>query len=211
MGAPQHRQPELGQVVVLNGPPRSGKSSIAAVIQATFDGVWMNIGVDVHARHMTPQEYQPGIGLRPGGERPDLEVLLPALYRGLYDSVAAHSRQGLNVVVDVGHHNSYTAPLHLLRDAARRLAGLPALLVGVRCPVDVIMQRRDATGWKREPPYRPGTDVPEAVYRWDEEVHRPGVYDLEVDTSVLTASECADAIRRRLHGPSPAALRQLRG
>ena len=35
-----------GQVVVLNGAPRSGKSSIAAVIQNTFDGVWMNLGVD---------------------------------------------------------------------------------------------------------------------------------------------------------------------
>jgi len=28
-----------GQIVILNGTPRSGKSSIAAVIQDTFDGV----------------------------------------------------------------------------------------------------------------------------------------------------------------------------
>jgi chloramphenicol 3-O phosphotransferase len=28
-----------GQIVVLNGPPRSGKSSIARAIQNTFDGV----------------------------------------------------------------------------------------------------------------------------------------------------------------------------
>jgi chloramphenicol 3-O phosphotransferase len=33
-----------GQIVILNGTPRSGKSSIATMIQDTFDGVWMNLG-----------------------------------------------------------------------------------------------------------------------------------------------------------------------
>ena len=33
-----------GQIVILNGAPRSGKSSIAAAIQETFLGVWVNIG-----------------------------------------------------------------------------------------------------------------------------------------------------------------------
>jgi Chloramphenicol phosphotransferase-like protein len=35
-----------GQLVILNGPPRSGKSSIAAAIQNSLEGVWMNLGVD---------------------------------------------------------------------------------------------------------------------------------------------------------------------
>ena len=39
--------PVLGQIVILNGTPRSGKSSIAAAIQASFDGVWMNLGVAI--------------------------------------------------------------------------------------------------------------------------------------------------------------------
>ncbi|MCU0502603.1 MAG: chloramphenicol phosphotransferase, partial [Anaerolineae bacterium] len=60
-----------GQIIILNGVPRSGKSSIAAAIQQTFDGVWMNLGVD-RFMQMTPARYLPGIGLRPGGERPDL-------------------------------------------------------------------------------------------------------------------------------------------
>jgi chloramphenicol 3-O phosphotransferase len=29
----------IGQIVILNGAPRSGKSSIAAVIQETIDGL----------------------------------------------------------------------------------------------------------------------------------------------------------------------------
>jgi chloramphenicol 3-O phosphotransferase len=203
---------ESGWIVILNGAPRSGKSSIALVIQETFDGPWMNLGVDVFSRHVTPPRYRPGMGLRPGGERPDLEALIPALYAAFYDSVAAHSRQGLNVVVDVGHHDGYRRPLHLLADAARRLDGLPVLLVGVRCPVEVIMERRVAAPWHGDGhDLERGGDgtIPEPVARWQRQVHLPGVYDLEVDTSVDSAVACAELIGRRLRGPAPSALRGL--
>src|SRR5258708_18084773 len=83
-----------GQIVILNGTPRSGKSSIVAVIQDTFEGIWMNLGVD-RFMQMTPARYQPGIGLRPGGERQDLEPLVAILYSAMYESIAAHSRLGL--------------------------------------------------------------------------------------------------------------------
>lgn len=76
----------------------------------------------------------------------------PALYAVFYDSVAAHARHGLNVVADVGHHDAYSAPLHLLRDAGRRLRGLSALLVGVRCRVEEIMRRRDPRRLAGPPP-----------------------------------------------------------
>jgi chloramphenicol 3-O phosphotransferase len=199
--------------VVLNGAPRSGKSSIAAVIQETFDGPWMNLGVDVFSQHVTPPRLRPGIGLRPGGgERPDVEALIPGLYAAFYDSVAAHSRHGLNVVADVGHHDAYSVPLGVLPDAARRLRGLPALLVGVRCPVEVIMRRRDAGQPGREGRYAtsgPGGEVPGPVLRWQRHVHQPGIYDLEVDTSVLSPEAAAALIRERLGGPPPAAFRQI--
>src|SRR6266487_3134453 len=93
-----------------------------------------------------PARYQPGIGLRPGGERPDVEPFTPILYSALYESIAAHSRLGINVVVDVGLHDSYSTPRGILVDSARRLSGLPVLLVGVRCPIETIMERRRATG-----------------------------------------------------------------
>ncbi|RUU43127.1 chloramphenicol phosphotransferase, partial [Mesorhizobium sp. M2C.T.Ca.TU.002.02.1.1] len=130
---------------ILNGAPRSGKSSIAAAIQETFEGVWMALGVDACV-HVTPPRLRPGIGLRPGGERPDIEAFVPLLYAALYDAIAAHSRLGLNVVVDVGHHDAYSRPLNVLPECARRLAGLPVLFVGIRCPIDVILRRRAASG-----------------------------------------------------------------
>lgn len=195
-----------GRIVVLNGAPRSGKSSIVAAIQDWDDGPWMNLGVDVHARHVTPPRYRPGIGLRPGGERPELEPWVPVFYAALYESIAAHSRLGLNVVADLGHHDAHSAPTGILRDCARRLAGLPALLVGVHCPIDEIMRRRRAGQEGREGEYATASadePVPEPVLRWQREVHRPGIYDLELDTSVLSPEDCAAAIRRRLDDPAP--------
>jgi len=187
-----------GQIVVLNGAPRSGKSAIVKAIQHGFDGPWMNIGVDV-ARLMTPERFQPGIGLRPGEPAHRVAPLVPALYAALYGSIAAHSEAGLNVVVDVGHHHP-----GILSACARRLDGLPAIFVGVRCPIEVIMERRGASP---EGTYvRESTDepVPAPVLRWQREVHLPGIYDLEVDTSVSSPEECAEAIRRRLEDPAPA-------
>lgn len=197
----------MGQVVILNGAPRSGKSRIATVIQETFDGIWINLGVD-HSIQTTPARYRPGIGLRPGGERPDLEPLVVVLYAALYESIAAHSRLGLNVIVDVGHHDAYAVPRGILFDCARRLRGFPVLFVGVRCPIAVILQRRRSTGYLATSLTDP--DVPLPVQRWQEAVHQPGIYDLEVDTSLLAPAACAEQIWHRLiTGPPPRALQRL--
>jgi chloramphenicol 3-O phosphotransferase len=207
------RPDSQGWIVVLNGAPRSGKSSIVKVIQETFEGPWMNLGVDVFNRCVTPPRYRPGMGLRPGGgERTEIEALIPALYAAFYDSVAAHSRHGLNVVADVGHHDGYSIPLGVLPDAALRLRGLPAMLVGVRCPIDVIMARRDAAQAGQQTRYvtsGPGGEVPEPVLRWQRHVHQPGLYDLEIDTSTVTPEAAAAMIRDRLDGPPPSAFRRL--
>jgi chloramphenicol 3-O phosphotransferase len=156
-------------IVVLNGAPRSGKSSIARVMQKTFDGIWMNIGVDI-ARAMTPPAVQPGIGLRPGEPDHPATRDVPRLYAALWESVAAHERLGLNVVVDCGIYEPATAA-----DAKRRLAGLPVTWVGVRCPLDVL----EARGGRQ---------------RWHDAVHTQLRYDLEVDTAVLSPDECAAKI-----------------
>ncbi|MBD2729375.1 chloramphenicol phosphotransferase [Nostoc sp. FACHB-892] len=198
---------ELGQIIILNGAPRSGKSSIVAVIQETFDGLWMNLGVD-RFMQMTPPRYLPGIGLRPGGERQDIEPLVPILYSAMYESIAAHSRLGLNVVVDVGHHDAYAIPRGILADSARRLNGLPVLFVGVCCPIETIMERRQNTGGKVGS--TADSLMPHPVQLWQREVHIPGIYDLEVDTSLLSPGACAEVIRQHLANiPASSAFQRL--
>jgi chloramphenicol 3-O phosphotransferase len=87
------------------------------------------------------------------------------------------------------------------------------LFVGVRCPIEVIMERRHVAQAGREQQYVIGTPddpLPAPVRRWQDEVHKPGVYDLDVDTSLLSPDECAQAIRQRLEGGPPgSAFRRL--
>lgn len=208
--------PHFGQIVLLNGPPRVGKSSIARAIQESLDGIWMNVGSDLHIS-ATPPAYRPGVGLRPQkaaqataqpGRVPleALENAVPTLYAALYESIAAHSRLGLNVVADVSHHDFYSEPRDILAACARRLSGLPVLFVGVFCPIDVIWERRNQT-WDQS-----RTEVDEGVVaavELGQRAAREHTYDLELDTSRLSPEECAAEIRRRLAaGPPGLAFQQ---
>ena len=197
-----------GTIVLLNGAPRSGKSSIARAVQERLDGIWVNFGVDA-AMAMQPAAIAPGIGLRPGGERPDLEPLVQQLYGALFDSIAVYARTGMNVVSDVGIHDAYSQPLGVLGDAVRRLSGLPVLFVGVRAPIETIMARRNADpqgGY-----YAAGEDVPAPVRLWQDAPHAHGEYDLEIDTAAMTPEQAADVIGTALqHWPRATAFERLR-
>lgn len=197
---------EPGAVVILNGAPRAGKTSICRALQ---DGgrPWLNLGVDTMMA-ATPAAWLPGVGLRPGGERPDLEPVVARLYSALFDSLAAHSRQGLDVVADLGVHEGYSRSLGVWVDGLQRLARLPVLVVGVRCSIEQIMVRRNSE--PADSGYLAGETVPPPVQRWQDEVHRPGIYDLEVDTSVLSPTQCADAVTAALTSRAgPSALDRL--
>ena len=197
-----------GTIILLNGAPRSGKSSIARAAQERLPGVWINFGVDA-AMAMQPAAIHPGIGLRPGGERSDLEPTVRQLYGALFDSIAAYARAGVNVVSDLGVHDAYSQPLGVLADAMRRLAGLPVLFVGVKAPIETIMARRNAD--PRDGYYATGQDVPEPVRLWQEAPHAHGVYDLEFDTSVATPEQAADAIGTMLQEwPAVTAFERMR-
>lgn len=192
-----------GRIVVLNGTPRSGKSSIVAAMLTRSPDPWVNFGVDRLADCLPPS-LRPGVGLRPGGERPDLEPYVEALYLAAYEALAAFSRQGLDVIADFGHHDDYSRLLGLLPRCARLLAGRPAWLIGVRCPVPVIVERRKRTGYPADDD--PNSDAMRRILAWERAVHEPGHYDLELDTSMLSPEACADLILRRLEGEPPSAF-----
>jgi chloramphenicol 3-O phosphotransferase len=90
-----------------------------------------------------------------------------------------------------------------------RLAGLSVLFVGVRCPIDVIWERRKAT-WGQDP-NKVDQGVAGSVHLAQQAVHAHGGYDLEVDTSISSPDECAELIRRRLaEGPPGTRFRLAR-
>ncbi len=207
---------EPGRIVVLNGAPRSGKSSIVTAVRRRVPGTWLNLGNDVFIRHVLPASLRPGVGLRPGNDRPDLALVVPALRSAMWLSIAAHAQAGFDVVADVTLHGDHGPDVDdggadaVWTQLARHLAGLPAVVVGVRCPIEEIMARRDAGDPDRLGEYVRSTgpgDVPAPVRRWEDAVHVPGRYDLEVDTSRLSPDECADAIGELLaSGPRRSVL-----
>ena len=197
--------PSPAPILILNGPPRSGKTSIVEAVQDHADRPWMNLGVDVYARHVTPLHWQPGIGLRPGEDHPELQALIPTLYAALYESIAAHSRLGLAVVADLGHHVATPEGLSILKDCARRVMGLPVLFVGVHAPIDIIMERRRAAAAEGGPyvTVAVAEPPPAPVVRWQEATQAPGLFDMEIDTSRTSAADAAELIAERWLNPPP--------
>lgn len=196
-----------GHVVILNGPPRAGKTTIARALQRSPDAVWLNLGVDAF-RQATPEHLHPGIGLRPGGERPDLEPAVAALYGALFAAIAAAARSGVNVVADLGIHADYSGKLRILPGAVERLRGLPVLFVGVTAPLDQIMARRNAD--PQGGLYETGSEVPGPVQRWHEAVHHHGLYDLLIDTGQASPEAAVREIEKALaKPPAPSAFERL--
>lgn len=187
-----------GRIVILNGAPRSGKSSLARAIQTAIAGTWLNLGVDSLAAS-TPPALMPGIGLRPGGERPDLEPKVAALYDLLFVAIGLAAQRGFDIVADLGMHEDYATPLHILDRAASTLGPASALLVGIDCGIEEIMRRRNAD--PQGGLYVGGDTPPPPVLRWQESVHRGKSYDLRLDMGLLTPESGAAAIAGLLASP----------
>lgn len=190
--------PRTGRVVILNGAPRSGKSSLARAIQSTAPGTWLNTGVDSFMATLPPA-LMPGIGLRPGGERPDLEPAVAKLYDLLFATIRLQAQSGFDIVADLGMHEDYSAPLGILDRAASTLGPLGAVLIGIDCDLDEIMRRRNADpqgGF-----YATGDTAPPPVVRWQGAVHREKTYDLRLDMGRLTSEDGAARVASLLAAP----------
>ncbi len=151
----------------------------------------MNIGVDNYMR-MIPEQFLPGIGLRPGRERPDLEDMICRMYLSMYSSIAAHCANGLNIIADVGHHDDYATGMRMFERCMDIIADYDVLKVGVYCPLDCIVSRRIETSY----PAMDGDEVARPVINWQQTIHTDKRYDLTVDTSAQTPNECMELIKQ---------------
>jgi chloramphenicol 3-O phosphotransferase len=188
---------DRGRVIVLNGTSSSGKTTLAKALQARLDGPWLGVGIDTVVFAL-PRAYldQPlwsevfrYVEAAPRDAAPfriatgELGV---RLVHGLHAMVAALVIEGHDVVVD----HVLLEP-DWLPDLRRRLGdGAALLVVGVRCPLEVVVERERA---------RKDRTIGQAAAQHDV-VHRDVAYDLEVDTSVLSPEEAADAIAGLVDG-----------
>ncbi|MGH3332693.1 MAG: chloramphenicol phosphotransferase CPT family protein [Nocardioidaceae bacterium] len=175
-----------GRVIFLNGASSSGKSTIAHELQGGMDGPWFHMAVDSFHRIRSRKDWTD-------------EQFLPIFQRtvrGFHRAVAGLAAAGNDVVVDhiLGERWRLTDCLDVLADHH-------VVFVGVHCPLPELEKR------ERE---RRDRQVGRAALQFPL-VHAHGLYDVEVDTSRLTAAECAWRIKEHVdEGRPSSAFENLR-
>jgi chloramphenicol 3-O phosphotransferase len=170
------------QVIVLNGGSSSGKSGIARCLQAVLPDPWLVLGVDTLIQAMPVASRLSGIEFAPDGAvlvRPEFRALEAAWIEG----IAAMARAGARIVVDEAFLGGAASQQRWLT----ALGALQVLWVGVRCDGAVAAAREIARGDRIT-----GMAASQA-----ELVHQGVRYDLQVDTTLTEALECARAIAAR--------------
>ena len=115
---------------------------------------------------------------------------------GMHQAIAALSQAGNNVIADY-----VLIERQWVQECADLFADLPALFLGVHCPLEVLEQRERERGDRTLGQAR-------TYFR---KVHAHWIYDLDVDTSRSSPVECALQINQRLQdGPPPQAFKMLR-
>jgi chloramphenicol 3-O phosphotransferase len=185
-----------GRIIILNGASSSGKTSILRALQDLMEEPYLDAGIDRFI-WMLPKRYldRPlwdevlGLADRAG-------TLGMHLFGGMHRAQRQLALCGNNLVAD----HVLVEPVWL-EQCARLFYDLPAYLVGVRCPLEVLEQRERS---------RRDRTLGQARAQF-ERVHAHALYDLEVDTSRFSAAECALQIKRRLQdGAPPSAFRRLK-
>jgi chloramphenicol 3-O phosphotransferase len=175
--------PAPGRVVLLNGTSSSGKSSLARELLRVLPRPWFHLGIDTIGALRSPERT---------AELDEAE--LAAVFRrtraGFHRAVAGLARAGNDVVAD----HVLSEPWRLA-DCLDVLRPFDVVFVGVHCDPDELDRREAARG-----------DRPVGLARSQvRAVHTPGRYDVEVDTSRGSVSECAGLVATRVAaGPGTA-------
>lgn len=180
---------EKARIILLNGIGSAGKSSIARALQELAREPFLHVQMDTFIEMLPEplQDHPDGIfyeALEEGG-RPSVAVRTgpvgARVLAGMRHAVAAMAGEGNNLIVDEVLSDGG------LPDYRRLLAAFEFHVVGVFAPLDVLEARELHRG-----------DRLAGLARWQyERVHRGIGYDFEVDTSRLSALECAELIRDR--------------
>lgn len=184
-----------GTIILLNGTSSSGKTSLVKALQTRLEEPFLDAGIDrflwmLPSRYLDRPLWDDVLGLAATAGPIGLRLV-----SGMHYAIAALAHAGNHVIADhVLVEPAWAA------ECAALLSDLPAYLIGVRCPLAVVEQR------ERERGNRTLGQARAQFHR----VHAHGLYDLEVDTSLHSAAECAAQICAHLQqGSPPTALRQL--
>jgi chloramphenicol 3-O phosphotransferase len=178
-----------GTIIFINGTSSSGKTSIIHNLQDLLAEPYLEAGIDkfifmLPERFLERPLWDDVLGLAEKAGTTGHELVL-----GMHRAIFALSKAGCNIIAD-----------HVLvepawaQDCAELFAESNAYLVGVQCALEVMEQREHS---------RKNRTLGQARLQFPV-IHRYCSYDLEVDTSLLTAEQCAKKIQKRLARPGQA-------
>lgn len=196
-----------GRVVILNGPSSVGKSTIADGLQASLGEPWLAVAFDDFLRFM-PSRL---VNVAPSAD-PDCDGSLQrrratnrraswSASTATGSSVActgqwpALAQSGLDVIVD-----DVLLEAAWLSDYLDAMVDIDVVFVGVKAPLQVIEEREIARGDR----------FPRQARGHFGHVHHDEVYDITVDTSVLSPEACVDLIASRIRTGQGTAFDRLR-
>jgi chloramphenicol 3-O phosphotransferase len=155
---------EHGKIILISGTSSSGKSTLAKGLQKSLTDPFLHLQLDSYIE-MLPRTA-------------DWEMF-QRMVRGLNRSVAVMTEEGNNLIVDyVLIDNAWLEQLlELLRERY-------VLFVGLYCPLEELERRESERDARRQGFAR----------QQFENIHADKIYDLELDTSVLSAEECVERV-----------------
>lgn len=212
-----------GQIVIVNGTSGSGKSSTCERFASARDDFWLLFGIDHFMAGSFPSKFgHHGPRAAQGVEAVPLDPARPdgplrwrfgpegaRAFAAMHEWIAAASRAGCNIVFD--HILMGDPPV--LADLAWRLEELPALLVTLKPPLEVLEARVAERQMTRKMPVELGEDAArKIVARLDRlrpwfygEVYANPHADLFIDTSAHGVEAVVAQIEARLaQGPGTA-------
>lgn len=179
------RRMKPNQIIFLNGPSSSGKSTLAHALQTRLDEPYLYFAEDMFFSALPANV----------SSRPDFFTYGSRLYAGFTKCVRTLVECENFVVVD-----TVAWVPGSLEGFVRALWDTEILAVGIHCPLAVLEERERqranrAVGLAR---------------RQYEAVHRDALYDLELDTSTADVATCVDRIIHAMQTPqAPHAFAQM--
>jgi chloramphenicol 3-O phosphotransferase len=191
---------KLPDVILLNGAPSAGKSSLTLALQAQLP--FVRLGLDDFVYQCAPANWfgvPDGFFVREprqeGIDTVDYGANALKVWRAYHRAVRACVAEGLGVIVD-----DAIITRELLDDWLTALNGVDVFFVGVHCAVEELILRNRARRDRRS-----GSE--EKVIK---RVHAHAIYDLEIDSTVTPSSVLAAQIIAALETCSrPSAFERL--
>jgi chloramphenicol 3-O phosphotransferase len=162
-----------GVTIILNGTSSSGKTTLASALQKTFmPQPFMHVSIDKFL-HMLPLEFLSS------DDEGALGKAMGSAVRGYHECIAVLSKAGNNLIVDHVLENQ-----KVFDHCKSVLEHVPLYFVGVHCSALELQRRERARGDRK-----PGLAIEQLAA-----IHVGKIYDVEVDTSIMSSEGCAEKI-----------------